>query len=107
MTGSNDGRRSGTVVESSLRPAPESVCLVRLSALGDVCHCIALVRAVQAAFSECRLTWIVGKNEYRLVRDLPGVEFIVFDKRAGLSAFRDVRSCLAGRRFDALLHAQV
>ncbi|MFN2335024.1 MAG: glycosyltransferase family 9 protein [Wenzhouxiangellaceae bacterium] len=107
MTGSKNGHRSALAVESPCRPAKASVCLIRLSALGDVCHCVALVRAVQAAVPECRLTWIVGKNEFRLVRDLPGIEFIVFDKRAGIKAFRDVRSRLAGRRFDALLHAQV
>lgn len=87
--------------------APDSICLVRLSALGDVCHCIASVRAIQRRWPDASLTWIVGSAAYRLVRDLPGVEFIVFDKRAGVGAFFDLRRALAGRRFDVLLHAQV
>src|SRR5699024_5202022 len=45
--------------------------------------------------------------EAQLVGDLPGVELIVFDKRRGLRAYRDLRAALRGRRFDVLLHMQV
>jgi len=86
--------------------APGSVCLLRLSALGDVCHCIAMVRAIQRQWPDTELAWIVGKNEHRLVRDLPGVAFIVHDKRGGPGALLDLRKQLR-RRFDVLLHAQV
>lgn len=86
--------------------AANSICLLRLSALGDVCHCIATVRAIQRRFPDARLTWIIGRGEYRLVRDLTGVEFIVYDKRGGLSALLELRRHLR-RRFDVLLHAQV
>ena len=87
--------------------APDSICLLRLSALGDLCHCIATVRAVQRRYPDARLTWIIGKGEYRLVRDLPGVEFIVYDKNGGIGALLRVRKALGDRRFDVLLHAQV
>ncbi|MEE4304310.1 MAG: glycosyltransferase family 9 protein [Wenzhouxiangella sp.] len=86
---------------------PGSVCLLRLSALGDVCNTVPLVRAIQRAWPETALTWIVGKAEHRLVHDLPGVEFIVFDKRGSFAGFRKARRQLAGRRFDTLLLAQV
>ena len=86
--------------------APNSICLLRLSALGDVCHCISTVRAIQRRWPEARLTWIIGKGDYRLVRDLPGVEFVVYDKRGGMTAFLELRRNLQ-RRFDVLLHAQV
>ncbi|MBS3805073.1 MAG: glycosyltransferase family 9 protein, partial [Oleiphilaceae bacterium] len=42
-----------------------------------------------------------------LVGDLPGVEFIIFDKKAGLQGYRDLKSEMKGRSFDALLHMQV
>lgn len=87
--------------------APQSICLLRLSALGDVCHCIATVRALKRRWPDARITWIIGRAEHRLVASLPGVEFIVFDKRGGLEALTDLRRALAGRRFDVLLHAQV
>lgn len=86
---------------------PQSLCLLRTSALGDVTHVVPLVRTLQAAWPDTHLTWIVGRLEHRLVGDIAGVEFVVFDKAAGLAGQRAVRRALAGRRFDALLHMQV
>jgi len=86
---------------------PGSICLLRTSALGDVTHVVPLVRTLQARWPETRLTWLIGRLEHKLVGDLGGVEFIVFDKREGRSAYRAVREQLGGRRFDALLHMQV
>lgn len=70
-------------------------------------HVVPLVRTLQAKAPSTRLTWIVGKLERRLVGDLPGVDFVTFDKGKGRQGMRDVRDALAGRRFDALLHMQV
>lgn len=86
---------------------PDSLCLLRTSALGDVSHVVPLVRTLQAQWPAAALTWIVGKLEHKLVGDLPGVEFIVFDKSKGWEGYRAVRHALGGRRFDALLHMQV
>ncbi|HEX7348784.1 MAG TPA: glycosyltransferase family 9 protein [Rhodanobacteraceae bacterium] len=87
--------------------AIDSLCLLRTSALGDVTHVVPLVRTLQAALPATRLTWIVGKLEYKLVGDIAGIEFVVFDKTAGSAGFGAVRRALRGRRFDALLHMQV
>jgi heptosyltransferase I len=86
---------------------PRSICILRLSALGDVTHVVPLVHSLREQLPEAAITWIIGKLEAKLVGDLPGVEFIVFDKRAGLGAFRDLARRLSGRRFDALLQCQV
>lgn len=86
---------------------PASICLLRLSALGDVTHVVPLVRTLQQAWPHTRLSWIIGKLEHRLLGDLPGVEFIVFDKHAGLGGMRALRTALRGHRFDALLLLQV
>ena len=67
---------------------------------------LPVVRTLQAGLPDCRLTWIIGKSEYPLVEGLDGVEFIIFDKRAGWRAYRDLQRQLQGRRFDALLHMQ-
>lgn len=85
----------------------ESLCLLRTSALGDITHVVPLVRTLQAAWPATPLTWIVGKLECKLVGDIAGVEFVVFDKGAGVAGFRAVRHALASRRFSALLHMQV
>jgi heptosyltransferase I len=86
---------------------PDSICIFRLSALGDVTHVLPLVRRMQQFWPGTRITWIIGRFEHRLVGDVAGVEFIVVDKRRGLQAWRDLRHSLAGRRFDALLQCQV
>ena len=88
-------------------PPPATLCLLRTSALGDVTHVVPLLRTLQAGFPQTKLTWIVGKLERRLVGDIAGIEFVTFDKGAGIAAYRAVHEALAGRRFDALLHMQV
>jgi len=85
----------------------ETICLLRLSAIGDVTHALAVARQLRAARPEAKLTWIVGTLEHRLLAPVPDIEFVVFDKRRGLRAFVDLRRQLAGRRFDVLLHMQV
>lgn len=86
---------------------PASVCILRLSAVGDVCHTLPVVRTLQAAWPETRFTWIIGKLEAGLVGDIPGIEFIIFDKSRGWAAYRDLRRKLAGRQFNLLLHMQM
>ena len=88
-------------------PAPESLCVLRLSAVGDVCHTLPVVRTLQAAWPGTRITWIVGKLEASLVGDIPGIEFITFDKSLGLGAHLALRRTLKGRRFNLLLHMQM
>ncbi|GGY22105.1 ADP-heptose--LPS heptosyltransferase [Rhodanobacter panaciterrae] len=84
-----------------------SICLLRTSAIGDVTHVVPLVRTLQQAWPHTALTWVVGKLERKLVGDLPGVEFVTFDKAAGWAGMRAVHAALRGRRFDALLQMQV
>jgi len=87
--------------------APRSICLLRLSALGDATHVVPLIRTLQRAWPELAITWIIGKGEARMLEGLEGVEFIVFDKKAGWAGVRDLRRQLAGRRFDVLLQMQL
>lgn len=87
--------------------APKQLCVLRLSAVGDVCHTVPVVRSIQRQWPETRITWIIGKLEASLVSDLPGIEFIIFDKSRGWRAYRDLRKQLKGRYFDALLQMQI
>lgn len=86
---------------------PRSVCILRLSAIGDTCHVVPVIRTLQRAYPQARITWIIGKLEAKLMSLLPDVEFITVDKRAGLGGLRSLRAQLAGRRFDVLLHLQL
>jgi heptosyltransferase I len=94
-------------VKLPLDGPPLTVCILRLSALGDACHVVPVVRALQRAWPQTKLTWIIGKAESRLMELIDGVEFITVDKRAGFAARRDLHASLRGRRFDVLLHMQL
>ena len=87
--------------------SPGHLCVLRLSAIGDVCHTLPVVRTLQDRWPQTHITWIIGRIEHQLIGDIPGIEFIVFDKRAGWRGVRALARQLQGRRFDALLHMQV
>ena len=86
--------------------APQSLCILRLSAIGDVCNTVAAVQAIQRTWPQTQITWITGKLEAQLICDLPGVEVVVFDKKQGWQGYRKLWNHLKGRQFDALLHMQ-
>ena len=86
---------------------PTSLCVLRISAIGDVCHALPVVRTLQDAWPEARIAWLIGKLEHKLLGHVPGIEFVVFDKKLGRAAYTGLRESLRGRRFDALLHMQL
>ena len=84
-----------------------SLCIVRLSAIGDVCHAVATLQSIQRTMPDLTISWIIGRVEHALIGDLPGVEFIVFDKNRGFKAYLELRRALQERApFDALLQMQ-
>ncbi len=90
-----------------LAAPPERVCLLRLSAIGDTCHAVPLLRTLQRAWPTTRFTWIIGRVEARLMSLIEGVEFITVAKQSGLGALRPLGDSLAGREFDVLVHLQL
>jgi heptosyltransferase I len=92
---------------ASRAAAAASICLLRLSALGDVTHVLPLVRTLRQAWPTVELSWVIGRGEHRLLDGLPGVRFLEYDKTSGIAGMRALRRGLAGQRFDALLQMQV
>jgi len=86
---------------------PKNLCILRLSAIGDISHALPVVRTIQEKWPDTKLAWIIGRIEHDLVYDLPGIEFIIFDKARRWRAYADLKRAMAGRRFDALLHMQM
>jgi len=86
---------------------PQSICILRLSALGDVTHVLPVVRGMQDNWPDTHISWIIGAAEHRLVQSVDNVEFIVFDKHGGWRSILNLRNALKERRFDVLLHMQV
>lgn len=85
---------------------PRSLCVIRLSAIGDCCHTLPVVQAIRSDWPHTRITWIIGQTEHALLEGLPGVDFVVLDKRAGRRGMREVKKQLKQRRFDVLLQMQ-
>ncbi|MCW8994321.1 MAG: glycosyltransferase family 9 protein, partial [Psychromonas sp.] len=85
---------------------PKSICILRLSAIGDVCNASVIVRAIQRQWPTTEIVWIMGKLEAQLLGDLENIEILTFDKKKGLKGYLEIWSLLKGRQFDALLHMQ-
>lgn len=85
---------------------PGNICIVRLSALGDVLMLVPLVRAIQKTYPETSITWIISKPAYDLVDGLEHVEFVVIDKPKSLKDYWQFKKMMQGRRFDVLLATQ-
>lgn len=87
--------------------ASSSLCLLRLSALGDVTHVVPLVRTLQQARPGTPLHWIIDKAGHKLLDGLPGVVFHPYDKTTGLAGMRALKATFPPGRFEALLQMQV
>ncbi len=85
---------------------PQSLCIFRLSAIGDVTHILPLIHTLKKVLPDTEITWVIGQVEYELVKTLPGVEFIRFNKADGWRAFLNLRRQLKGRQFEVLLMVQ-
>lgn len=84
-----------------------NICLIRLSAIGDTCHAVPLVRTLQHAWPGVRITWIIGRMEAKLMSLIPEIEFLALDKRRFMPELLRLRRELAERRFDAALALHV
>lgn len=92
---------------SPFETVPSSVCILRLSAIGDTCHVLPIVRTLQRAWPNTRFTWIIGKVEAKLLGHIPDIEFIVVNKSSLIESARTLRKALRGRQFDVLMHMQL
>jgi heptosyltransferase I len=86
---------------------PGRICVLRLSALGDVCHVLPVIRTLQHHWPDAKITWIIGRNEAKLMSLVSDIEFITFDKRHSVREYFELRRMLKARRFDLLLHMQL
>ena len=86
---------------------PKNICILRLSAIGDICHTLPVIRTIQNHWPTTKITWIIGKTEYELIKGISNINFIIFDKKAGISEYLKIRSQLNHIKFDVLLHMQM
>jgi heptosyltransferase I len=84
----------------------KSICIVRLSALGDVLMLVPLIRTLQANLPTAQLTWVISRPAYDLVEGMDGVDFVVIDKPKSPSDFLRFKKSLSAKVFDVLLAPQ-
>ena len=84
-----------------------SICIIRLSSIGDITHMIPIIQTLKYYLPHANLTWIIGKTEYSLVKNIKGVDFIVIDKNNFRLSLKKLRLINKDKVYDVLLHMQV
>jgi heptosyltransferase I len=91
---------------NDLKPANlPKVAILRLSALGDVVLCAAMVSYL-AKTGKFRVFWITTIQAKEMFGFIEGVEFIIIPKPKGITSFIQCRQILGKQNFDFLLLAQ-
>lgn len=86
----------------------DRVCIVMMSAVGDVVHVMPVINALKKHAPHCKITWVLQAGPASLVRGHPLVdEIIEFDRKRGWRAFMDVRRLIRTQAFDLVLALQV
>ena len=85
---------------------PKNIAFFRLSALGDVVLAIPMIRALQKAWPDCKITWITSSAVYPLLEGLEGVEFLVIQKPQKIKDYLSLRKLFKQYEFDILIAAQ-
>ena len=85
---------------------PKHIAFFRLSALGDVVLAIPMIRALQKAWPDCKITWITSSAVYPLLEGLEGIEFLVIKKPEKIKDYLSLRKLFKQYEFDILIAAQ-
>lgn len=84
------------------------IAIVMMSAIGDAVHALPVVNSLRAAAPGVHITWVIQPGPHALVANHPAVdEFVLFDRRKGWGAFRDIHHATRSKRFDLVIALQV
>lgn len=91
-----------------MRFATDRVCIVMMSAVGDVVHVLPVLHSLKRANPALKVTWILQPGPAMLVRGHALVdEIILFDRSKGWQGYLEVRDQLKSRSFDLVVDLQV
>jgi len=86
----------------------ERILIIRPSALGDVVNTLAFVNRLRKARPDAHITWILHPLTCDLVRHQKNVDrFIVFPRKGGLKAFRELSKALGATPYDVVFMLQM
>ena len=83
-----------------------SICILRLSSIGDITHIIPIISTIRNEYPQSKISWVIGKTEYQLVKKIKDIEFIVVDKSKTFDSIVELRSLFKTNKFDVVLHMQ-
>ena len=83
-----------------------SICILRLSSIGDITHIIPIISTIRNEYPQSKISWVIGKTEYQLVKKIKDVEFIVVDKSKTFDSIVELRNLFKTNKFDVVLHMQ-
>lgn len=83
-----------------------SICILRLSSIGDVTHILPIISTLRDVYTNCAITWVIGKTEYQLVREIKDINFIVVDKNKTLNSLLGMHKHSKKESFDIVFHMQ-
>jgi len=85
---------------------PKKICIVRLSALGDVVLAIPAVKAIRKHFPNAEITWIIEKKFLPAVDEIDDITFFPIDKPNTLSDYYRLWKRVRTKHYDVLLAMQ-
>lgn len=86
----------------------DRVCIVMMSAVGDVVHVLPVLTALKRHHPAMHVTWVLQPGPASLVRGHHCVdEIVLFDRTTGLAGFLDIRRRLHAMSFDLVINLQV
>ncbi len=89
--------------------APNTICVLRLSAIGDCINAYAVITQLQQTFPNAQITWIIGKAESSLftgMQKLGNLTIVPFDKSKGFKENIRLRNLFKNTVFDVMLDMQ-
>jgi len=86
--------------------APNEICIIRLSAIGDITHMLPIIATLKKEWPNTKITWVIGAIEYQLIKQIKDINFIIFNKKNGFKEYLTLKKTLKNKDFDALLMMQ-
>ncbi len=85
-----------------------NIALIRLSAIGDCCLVLPVVRAILQQKPEAHIHWLIGKAAYELLQysTHPRLTFKVIEKPKSLSDYKSIRNYFNNKEIDTVLAMQ-
>jgi lipopolysaccharide heptosyltransferase I len=75
---------------------PESILIVKLSAIGDVVHALPFLEVLRENFSNARIDWLVEEQAFQIIEGHSGLDRVIVSRRnSWKSRLLQFKSCMS------------